>query len=128
MAGKRGRPEPKPPTPEHITIAEAASILEVSYSTVYRRVLDWEIPNVRDDAGVRYVLRKELANIALQNADPEYADGRRAIQVRPDLERYAAWEREARPNSVGPWLGELADAAVERGRAKRRKARSAARG
>jgi len=58
---------------------------------------------------------REVGEIELRPRGQESTD-RVAVMVRPVRARYEAWERAAGDMPVSTWLGELADAAVKRGR------------
>lgn len=91
-----------------LTLHDAAELAGVSYSLVYRRVTAGEVPSQRDASGVITVARRDLKLLGKQ---PKADTDRRAIMLRPDLERHAAWKRAAGDKPVSVWLGELADKA-----------------
>ena len=105
---KRGRPPAAAPR-GRVTLQQAAELAGVSYSAVYRRVTGGELPSQRDASGVVTIARRDVRLIKLR--EPA-GDDRKAVMLRPDLERYAAWERAAGDKPVSVWLGELADAAA----------------
>jgi hypothetical protein len=91
-----------------VTLQEAAELAGVSYSLVYRRVEDSEVPSERDASGVITVARRDLKLLAKR---PKADSKTHAVMVRPELEQYAAWEPAAVGRAVSAWLEELADRA-----------------
>jgi hypothetical protein len=92
-----------------VTLQDAAELAGVSYATAYRRVNAGEVASERDEAGVITVARPDVKALARR---PKAEDDRRAVMLRPELKRYAAWERAAGDKAVSVWLGELADTAA----------------
>jgi hypothetical protein len=64
----------------------------VSYALVYRRVTAGAVASERDASGVITVARRDLKLLARR---PKAETDRRAVMLRPDLQRYKAWERAA---------------------------------
>lgn len=116
MASKRTTRPPAVAPPGHVTLVEAAEILDVSYSTVYRH---HELTEFQQDAsGVITIPRKELGKIREALRQPASGE-RKAITLRVDAEDYERWERtiartREEPVSVPRWLTELAGAAAKR--------------
>ena len=112
MQKTRGRPRPIPP-PGYLTIKSAADALDASYSTVYRAVQD-KLVRSKQQGSTRFVLEVDLTKIRTALDAPHaaaHADGRKAVYLRPDLERYERWERAAGQDKVSTWVAGLADAA-----------------
>lgn len=101
-----------------VTLQEAAELSEqqnpghgIGPAEVYRRfVRDPDPPLAVRVKGKWYIRRSEA--LTLTRRAPS-TDERRAVQVRPKIDRYAAWEAEATRSgmSVGVWLLALADRA-----------------
>jgi hypothetical protein len=75
------------------------------------------VPARTEPDGVVTIARGDVKLIQPREAGA--GDGRKAFMMRPDLERYAAWERAARAAGglpVSSWLSALADAASGYGR------------
>jgi hypothetical protein len=106
----RGRP-PTDVARGRLTLQQAAETSGLSYQRVYTLVTGGEVPGEQDAAGVWTIAAKDVRLI--QRRPPANTD-RKAVMLRPDLERYAAWERAAGDQPVSVWLGELADAAAKR--------------
>jgi hypothetical protein len=78
----------------------AANCIRISASAVVAA----RVTDVREFwARAPVVTNEPISNLA--DAD------RKAVMLRPDLDRYAAWERAAGKRAVSTWLGDLADAA-----------------
>lgn len=86
----------------------------MSKSTVVRRVQAGAVPSRKEPDGTITIARSDVDLI--QPREPAASDGRKAVMLRPDLERYAAWERAAGDQPVSSWLARLADAASGYGR------------
>jgi hypothetical protein len=111
MAQRATRPRGRPPAEAprgRLTLQEAAELAGVSYSLVYRRVQDDEVPSESDASGVITIARRDLK---LLTKRPKADTKTHAVMVRPELEQYAAWERAAGDKAVSAWLEELADEA-----------------
>lgn len=105
-----GRPKATAPR-GRLTMEQAAELAGVSKSAVQRRVAAGAVPARTEPDGVVTIARRDVRLI--QPREPADTD-RKAVMLRPDLERYAAWERAAGDKPVSVWLGELADAAARR--------------
>lgn len=103
-----GRPPATAPR-GRVTLEQAAELAGVSYQVAHRRVTAGVVPSERDPSGVITIRRRDVKLI--QPRAPAKGDGRKAVMLRPDLERYAAWERAAGDRPVSSWLAALADAA-----------------
>lgn len=110
-----GRPKATAPR-GRVTMEQAAELAGVSKSAVQRRVAAGAVPSRTEPDGVVTIARAHVRLI--QPREPAEADGRKAVMLRPDLERYAAWERAAvaAGKPVSSWLADLADAASGYGR------------
>ena len=107
---RRGRPKASAPR-GRVTLEQAAELSGVSYWVAHRRVAEGAVPSQRDPSGVVTLARRDVKLI--RPREPGDGDGRKAVMLRPDLERYAAWKRAAGDLPVSTWLGELADRAAE---------------
>lgn len=103
-----GRPRAEAPR-GRVTLERAAELSGLSRSAVYRRAESGEVPSRMDD-GVVTIARGDVR--LLRPREPGAGDGRKAVMLRPDLERYAAWERAAGDKPVSAWLAALADLAA----------------
>jgi hypothetical protein len=103
-AGRRKVPPPR----GRITLQQAADLSGLGYHRVYTLVTSGEVPGDQDASGVWTIARKDAARI--KRREPA-GDKRKAVMLRPDLERYAAWARAAGARPVSSWLAALADAA-----------------
>lgn len=106
-----GRPRAVAPR-GRVTLEQAAELVGVSKSAIQQRVWKGIVPARTEPSGVVTIARSDLKLI--EPREPSDGDGRKAVMLRPDLERYAAWERAAGDRPVSTWLGELADAAAGR--------------
>lgn len=104
-----GRPKATAPRGRVTLAAAAAELTGVSRSAVYRRIESGELPSLMV-GGVVTIARRDLKRI--EPREPAAGDGRRAVMLRPDLERYASWERAAGDRPVSSWIAELADRAA----------------
>lgn len=110
---KPGRPALIAPA-GYVTIERAAEILDVSYSTVYKRIHAHGCAvELAFGSGGTFLRRDQLGTLKSERRASS-DDARHAVQVRPSLERYKKWERAAGAKPVSTWLGELADKAVAR--------------
>lgn len=108
---KRGRPEPIAPA-GYVTIKRAAELAEASYSTVYKYIDKKIIRGMKSD-GAWFVREVDVKKIR-ENMDARgEGDGRHAVMLRPDDERYERWENaaDAAGQKVSTWVAGLADAA-----------------
>lgn len=97
----------------YVTIERAAEILGVSYSTVYKyAVARGDRIEIMLDQGGTFLRENQLHLIRDQLRVEVPDQKRKAIQVRPALERYRKWARAAGKMPVSVWLGELADKAA----------------
>lgn len=106
---RRGKVEAPP---GHVSLGEAAAITGLSLTAVWRRVSSGEVP-ADESSEILAIAADDIALIKPRNKGK---DPRRAVFLRPRPERYAAWARVAGDKPVSTWLGELADAAVAKGR------------
>ena len=106
-----GRPKASAPR-GRVTLEQAAELSGVSKSAVQQRVWKGVVPARTELDGVVTIARRDVKLI--HPREPSDGDGRKAVMLRPDLERYAAWKRAAGDRKVSVWLGELADAAAGR--------------
>lgn len=105
----------------HVTVAEAAEILAVSYSAVYTHVKA-AIPFHQEPNGVIYVPRRELKNIKRAFRAPAEGDTR-GVFVRVPAATITRWKRliskstpkGEKPKAVSRWLAELGDREVSAG-------------
>lgn len=93
-----------------VTLEQAAELAGVSKSAVQRRVAAGAVPARTEPGGFVTIARRDVRRIVPR--EPAAGDGRRAVMLRPSLERYAAWERAAGDQRVSTWLAELADRAA----------------
>ena len=82
----------------------------MSRSAAYRRIESGVVPACTERDGVITIARRDVRLI--QSREPAAGDGRKAVMLRPDLGRYAAWERAAGDQLVSVWLAKLADIAA----------------
>lgn len=119
MPQKRTTRPPAVAPPGHVTLVEAAEILDVSYSTVYRHLERTKF--AQNDSGVITIPRKELAKIRESLRQPSTGE-RKPIMVRVSHEDHDRFERtivaltpEGRdPVPVSRWLAELGAAAAKK--------------
>ena len=110
---KPGRPALVAP-PGYVTIERAAELLDVSYSTIYKRIHAHGCAvELAFGSGGTFIRRDQLGELKSERRASSDED-RHAVQVRPSLERYRKWERAAGDKPVSTWLGDLADKAVAR--------------
>lgn len=95
----------------YVTIERAAKILGVSYSTVYKHMNAGGVELAFDQGGT-FLRESQLHLISDQLRAESTDEKRKAVQVRPALDRYRKWARAAGDKPVSVWLGELADKAA----------------
>ncbi len=89
----RSRPPAVAPR-RRVTLHEAAEISDLSYPEVHRRATTGQIPGaVQADDGTWSIRRSDTAQLERRELAN---DKRHAVMLRPDVERYEAWEREAK--------------------------------
>lgn len=106
----RGRPVADAPR-GRLTLQQAADATEMGYQRVYTLVTSGQVPGEQDASGVWTIARRDLRLIKPR---PPAETDRKAVMLRPDLERYSRWERAAGDRPVSVWLGELADREAKR--------------
>ncbi len=106
-----GRPKAVAPR-GRVTLEQAAELSGLSKPTVHRRIKAGVVPARTGADGSLSIARRDVR--LLQPREPSEGDaaGRRPVQLRPSLARYAAWEYAAGDKPVSVWLGELADKAA----------------
>lgn len=104
-----GRPRAAAPR-GRVTLREAAAQSGLSYAELYRRARAGQIAGAHQEAGVWTMRRSDVAQLTRR---PPSTDERRAVEVRPQIARYAVWESAAqrRGLTVGKWLLVIADEA-----------------
>lgn len=119
MSNKRTTRPPAVAPPGHVTLVEAAEILNVSYATVYRH--RERTSYTQDDSGVITIPRKELGKIREALRQPAQGE-RKPVMVRVPHEDFERWELAIQattkdgdePPTVSRWLAELGNAAAKR--------------
>lgn len=105
-----GRPKAAAPR-GRVTLEQAAELSGLSRATVHRRIQDGIVSARTEPDGSLSIARKDVKLLKPRESGQGDAAGRRPVQLRPTLERYASWGRAAGDKAVGAWLGELADTA-----------------
>lgn len=106
-----GRPRAAAPR-GRVTLEQAAEISGLSRATVHRRVIAGTVPARTEPDGSLSIARGDVKSLKPREPGQSDAAGRKPVQLRPTLERYAAWKRAAGDKPVSTWLGSLADAAA----------------
>lgn len=105
-----GRPRATAPR-GRVTLERAAEMSGLSRATVHRRCVDGTVPYRTEPDGSLSIAQRDVRLLKPREPSDGDATGRRAVMLRPTVERYAAWERAASARPVSVWLGELADQA-----------------
>jgi len=114
-----GRPKATAPR-GRVTPERAAELSGLSRSAVFRRIAAQAVPSRTEPDGTVTIALRDVRRLQPQqrglslSRSPVPAVGRRAVMLRPDIERYEAWARAAGGKPVSTWLAELADRAVAR--------------